>query len=325
MKDPVQNISEHNGRIMTSPLHSTDRLLIAFWCLLSVISAFLHAQLTYWWAIPIANAAAILVVWCLARVSHSSGSRVLRWMHEWAAFPLVIFTYKQLYYLIRPIHHGRDYDQLLILLDRAVFRVNPTQWLAAFSNPFMTELLQIAYSLFYAIFLIIGLELSQSIDHIRFRTFRFTIVYGFLLSYIGYLFLPSVGPRFTLHDFSKIDTDLPGIIVTPALRWFVNIFESIHSGMSNSAALAAAQRDVFPSGHTMLTIISVVLAYRYRLRVRGFLLVLGILLVIGTVYLRYHYVVDLLAGLILAVLCLLTANRIYQIFGGDARSRQSLK
>jgi membrane-associated phospholipid phosphatase len=91
--------------------------------------------------------------------------------------------------------------------------------------------------------------------------------------------------------------------------------------MSNSAALAAAQRDVFPSGHTMLTIISVVLAYRYRLRVRGFLLVLGILLVIGTVYLRYHYVVDLLAGVILAVLCLLTATRIYSLFGSDAISR----
>ena len=320
MDGPVQKLSEYNSRIMLIPLHSTDRLLITFWCLLSIISVFLHTRLTLWWAIPIANAAAILVISWLARTGRSSGSRVMRWMHDWAAFPLVIFTYKELYYLIRPIHHGRDYDQLLILLDQALFRVNPTQWLAAFSHPFLTELLQIAYSLFYAIFLIIGLELFQSSDHTRFRTFRFTVVYGFLLSYIGYLFLPSVGPRFTLHDFSKIDADLPGLFVTPALRWFVNIFESIRAGMSNGVAQAAAQRDVFPSGHTMLTIVAVVLAYRYKLKVRRFLLILGILLITGTVYLRYHYVVDLLAGAMLGIFCLLTANRIYRLFGSDTPS-----
>jgi membrane-associated phospholipid phosphatase len=307
---------------MTSPFHSTDRLLIAFWIFLSILSAVLHGRLAHWWAIPIANIAVTLVIWGIAHASRSTGCRMLKWAHDWAAFPLVIFTYEQLYYLIRPIHHGRDYDQLLIRLDRMLFGINPTQWLASFSNPCMTELLQIAYSLFYAIFLIIGLELYRNSDPSRFRTFRFTIAYGFLLSYIGYLALPSVGPRFTLHDFSKIGSELPGLFVTPALRWFVNIFESIQPGMSSSVAQASAQRDVFPSGHTMLTIVAVALAYRYALKVRRYLLVLGLLLIIGTVYLRYHYVVDLLAGALLGVFCLLTANRIYKSFGKDSADGQ---
>jgi len=322
MDDAVQKLSEHNSRLTASPLHSTDRMLIVFWILLSIISVFLHRRLTVWWAIPAANIAATLVVWGIARADNACGSRVLRWIHDWAAFPLVIFTFEQLYYIIRPIHNWKDYDQLLIMLDQMLFGVNPTQWLSAFSNPFVTELLQIAYSMFYAIFLIIGIELHHSGNHSRFRVFRFTIVYGFFLSYLGYLFLPSVGPRFTLHDFSKINVDLPGLLVTPALRWFVNIFESIRGGMSSSVAHAAALRDVFPSGHTMLTIVAVVLAYRDKLKVRHFLLVSGILLIIGTVYLRYHYVVDLLAGAALAVFCLLTAKRVYRIFGSDASPKQ---
>jgi membrane-associated phospholipid phosphatase len=308
---PTTNPSPYNT---ISPLDSTDKLLIAFWCLLSLISLFLHYRILLWWGIPAANIAAGVLVWAIARAAKRSDAPVMRIVHDWAAFPLVIFTYKQLYYLIRPIHQGRDYDPLLIALDRALFRINPTEWLTQFSTPPLTELLQIAYSLFYAIFLAIGLELYRR-DHSRFRYFRFTIVYGFLLSYIGYFFLPSVGPRFTLHDFSKINTELPGLIVTPALRWFVNIFENIRSGMSNSVALASAQRDVFPSGHVMMTMLAIVLAYRYRLRVRRFMLVLGLLLIIATVYLRYHYVVDLLAGAILAVFCLLTSERVYAFFG----------
>jgi membrane-associated phospholipid phosphatase len=299
-----------------SPLHSTDRLMITFWALLSLVGLLLHSRLKFWWAIPAANIAATVLVWAIARVSQVTGSKVLRCVHDWAAFPLVIFTFKQIYYLIRLIHQGKDYDQLLIALDRALLGVNPTEWLARFSNPCLTEVLQIAYSLFYAIFLIVGLELYWGRDLSRFRYFRFTIVYGFFLSYLGYLFLPSVGPRFTLYDFSKIGTELPGLFLTPALRWFVNIFESIYPGMSNSVALAAAQRDVFPSGHTMMTLVAIALAYRYKTRVRTSTLVLGVLLIIATVYLRYHYVVDLLAGAFLAVVCLWTANKVYGVFKG---------
>jgi membrane-associated phospholipid phosphatase len=316
---PITNPSPRNT---ISPLDSTDKLLIAFWCLLSLISLFLHYQIQLWWGILAANIAAGVLVWCIARAAKKPDAFIMRIVHDWAAFPLVIFTYKQLYYLIRPIHQGRDYDPLLIALDRALFRVNPTEWLAQFSTPHLTELLQIAYSLFYVIFLAIGLELYR-IDHSRFRYFRFAMVYGFLLSYIGYFFLPSVGPRFTLHDFSKINAELPGLIVTPALRWFVNIFENIRSGMSNSVALASAQRDVFPSGHVMMTMVAIVVAYRSRLRVRRYILVLGLLLIIATVYLRYHYVVDLIAGAILAVFCLRTSELVHGFLGEATETTRS--
>ncbi len=267
------------------------------------------------------NLAAAILLCALAHREQSTDSRVLRWIHDWAAFPLVIFTYKQLYFMITPIHQGRDYDPLLIAIDRALFRIDPTVWLTRFSVPHLTEILQIAYSLFYVFFIAVGWELYRRQDPVQFQYFRFTIVYGFFISYIGYFLLPAVGPRFTLHDFSKIDNELPGLLFTRSLRWFVNICESIHSGVSNSIAMASAQRDVFPSGHTMMTLVAVALAFRYRLRIRYYTLLTGILLIVASVYLRYHYAIDVLAGALLALPCLATSERMRGLLGGEKLRR----
>jgi membrane-associated phospholipid phosphatase len=294
----------------TANLNSTDRLMIAFWSILAALSAILHSKIPLWPLILSADLIAILLVCALAYIANSTHSNTLRWIHDWAALPLVVFTYKQLYFIIAPIHQGKDYDRLLISVDQWLCGVNPTEWLVRLSNPFLTETLQISYSLFYVLFIAAGLELYLKKEYPRWRYFRFTIVYGFFISYLAYFLFPAVGPRFTLHDFSKIDTELPGFWVTPALRWFVNIFESIHGGMSNSLAMASAQRDVFPSGHTMLTLAAIVLSWRYRLKVRPYILIIGILLIFATVYLRYHYLIDILAGALLAIPCLLTSGRI---------------
>ena len=314
---PTSTIS-HKFQKLANSLHPTDRLLISFWCLLSLVSLILHARIPDWRMIVLGSLAAAIVACALAYAARAADSRVLRWVHDWGAFPMVVFTYKQIYFMIRPIHQGRDYDQLLIAVDRALFGVNPTEWLAGFSNPCLTEALQIAYSLFYVFFVAVGLELYLRKDLLQFRRFRFTVVYGFFISYIGYFFLPAVGPRFILHDFSRIDIELPGLLLTPFLRWFVNIWESIPSGVSNVAALACAQRDVFPSGHTMMALIAMVLAYKFRLKVRHYVFGMGVLLVFATVYLRYHYVIDVVAGAFLVLPCLLTADKVHVLFKGHS-------
>jgi len=316
-KVSIANAS-HSIRNFTSSLHSIDRLMIGFWSLLSIICLALLARLPAWWIMISANLLAAFVTISLAWAAQTSGWRLVRWVHDWAAFPLVIFTYKELYYLIGFIRHGSDYDRLLIAMDHALFGVNPTEWLARFSTPYITEALQIAYSLFYVLFIAAGIELYQRRDLLQFRYFRSTVVYGFFLSYIGYFILPAVGPRFTLHDFSKLNAELPGLLFTPFLRWFVDFFESIPEGVSSSVALASAQRDAFPSGHTMLTIIIIILAYRFRLKIRHCLLGTGTLLIIATVYLRYHYVVDIIAGALLVLPCILTSDKIFSLLKGNS-------
>jgi membrane-associated phospholipid phosphatase len=136
---------------------------------------------------------------------------------------------------------------------------------------------------------------------VRFDHAAFMIVYGFYLSYIGYFMLPAVGPRFILHEFSQINLELPGVFLTQTLRAIIDAGESIPRNIPNPVDFV--QRDVFPSGHTQLTLIVLTLAFQERLKSRWLLLTLGSLLIVGTVYLRYHYFIDVVAG---AVFCWLT-------------------
>ena len=298
-------------RTLTSYMHTSDLLIIGFGGFLSVLNLVFFFRIPHWWVMILINIGVSLGIALLAYLRHTTGWRIVRYIHDWHVAPTVFFTFKEIYFMLSPIHQGRDYDAVLIAIDHRIFGVNPTEWLLQYSTPVLTEVLQIAYTLFYFLFLIVGFELYRRHDPDTFHRFMFTCVYGFFLSYIGYFLLPAVGPRFTLHDFSALDRDLPGIFLTPYLRWFVDAGESIPTGVSNAVAIAGAQRDVFPSGHTMLTLVLMSVCAQDRLRVRWFLYVVGSLLIVATVYERYHYVIDIIAGVLFAVFCIRTAPSLY--------------
>jgi membrane-associated phospholipid phosphatase len=297
---------------ITKYLHSADLLFIGFNLILSCINIVFASRIPYWWEVVLSNFAGSSFICVMAYARHRTGWKVLRLLHDWYVPVATFFSFKALYFMIKPIHGGRDYDDVLIAIDRWLFGVNPTEWLAQFATPLLTEILQIAYTLFYLLFLILGYEFYRRHNLDLFHYFMFTCVYGFFLSYLGYFLLPAVGPRFTLHDFAAIDAELPGLWLTPYLRWFVNTGESIPTGVPNSVAIGLTQRDVFPSGHTMMTIVLMYLSRKYSARARYFMYVVGTLLIVATVYQRYHYVIDLIAGGVLALFCIVTSAGLYR-------------
>jgi membrane-associated phospholipid phosphatase len=293
-----------------SRLNSTDIVILGFFTLLSIINMVFASSIPNWWVMVIVNFCVISAILTLGWARARTGSRVIALIHDWHVAPTVFFSFKELYFMIKPLHHGLDYDDWLIAADRWLFGVDPGRWLMQFSTPWLTEVLQIAYTSFYFLFILIGLDLYKERPK-TFHFFMFASVYGFYLSYLGYFALPAVGPRFTLFDFPQLDHDLPGVLLTPALRWFVNWGGSVPMGVPNEVAMAGTQRDVFPSGHTMMTLVLMYLTMRYRLKIRWVMLVTGLLLILATVYMRYHYVIDLIAGGTFAVICLATAPRLY--------------
>ena len=292
-------------------LHSADLLFIGFNLILSCINILFADRIPYWWIIVGTNFLGSSLICVMAYLRHTTGWKPLRLLHDWYVPVATFFSFKALYFMIKPIHAGKDYDDLLIAIDRWLFGVDPTVWIAQFARPWLTEILQIAYNLFYLLFLAVGYEFYRRHNLDLFHYFMFTCVYGFFLSYLGYFLLPAVGPRFTLHDFAAIDRELPGLWLTEQLRWFVNSGESIPVGVSTSEAIIHTQRDVFPSGHTMMTLVMMYLGAQYKVKARCFIYVTGILLIVATVYQRYHYVIDLIAGAAFAILCITTSARLY--------------
>jgi membrane-associated phospholipid phosphatase len=278
-------------------LDRTDLLNIVFFVLLSAGMAVCPGTIEYWWAWILFNIGIAAAIALLARVesvkSRSTKSPIWSFLHGWYNMVCIPIAFKEMYYLV-PALHPHDYDWLLIAIDHSIFGVNPTQWLARFAHPLLTEILQIAYSSYYLLPLVLGIDLYRRKRVYAFKRMFFTLILGFYLSYIGYVALPAVGPRFTLHDFAKLEEDLPGLMLTSPLRLYTNSGESISFTTPNAAA--KVQRDVFPSGHTEITLLVIFLAFRYRARVRWYLCITGSLLIIATVFLRYHYVVDVIGG-----------------------------
>lgn len=210
--------------------------------------------------------------------------------------PVVFYIYTQTQIYIS-IFNPHDYDNLMIEIDRFLFGVNPTEYLYQFANPWLTELLQFSYMLFFVMPLLVGFELYFKGDHRKYVDFTRTIAFAFFVSYLLYFFLPAVGPRFTLHDFDSINIELPGLLFTDFFRDIVNI----GGGIYPEVPMSLYHRDCMPSGHTMVTIVNIWLAFRYKSVSRWGICFFGTCLIFGTVYLRYHYVIDVIAGLLFGV------------------------
>lgn len=221
-------------------------------------------------------------------------------VHDWMPAIALLPIYRSVVLVAGPANGGRTIDASLIAADRWIFGADPTVWFSAHATPVLTELLQTAYFCFYAIPLIVAAELYVRRDDAGFRRWMFVGGFGFYLSYLGYLALPAIGPRFTLHDITATAGELPGLWLTPTLRAIIDGGGLVPTGVPNAIAAAGTARDAFPSGHAAMTIVSVAWAWRERLWTRWGLTVVGALLLPATVYLRYHYVVDVLAGAVLA-------------------------
>lgn len=213
-----------------------------------------------------------------------------------------------MYFLIHPIRKF-DYDFLLIEIDRFLFGTDPTLFIIQYAHPLLTELLQIIYGTFYFLPIILCLDLYLNKKYYEVDYATFLIVYGFFISYLAYFIFPAIGPRFTLHNFENINNDLPGIFLTNYLRELVNIGESIPKGTINPADVV--QRDVFPSGHTMITAIVIYLSIKLNVKWKYFFIVIGSLLIFSTVYLLYHYVIDVVAGLLFMAFTVWTGNYLF--------------
>lgn len=289
-------------------LNPTDLLIVVYSLYLSIVNIIFFDKVEEWYLLVSFNAFLIFFVFTIAYLDKNKSHFLIMQLHYWYIVPLILIIFKQLYFMVKPIRNV-DYDHVLIEIDRWMFGFDPTVELYKIANPYLTELLQIVYGMFFflPIILAVDLMINKRIGNVKYEAF--IILYGFLLSYIGYILVPAIGPRFTLHDFYLKGVELPGLFLTEFLREIVNSGESIPGGTID--AIDKVQRDVFPSGHTQMTLLTMYLAVKFKTKTKNFFLVVGTLLIFATVYLRYHYVIDLIAGFLFMVFTLWSGYHLY--------------
>jgi membrane-associated phospholipid phosphatase len=278
-------------------LRAGDSITIIFLNVITIISICFCSIMDFWWILLIVNLAVSVGIIYLVNVD-AGKIKFLKIIRDWYWYIFILIVFKEIYLLIHNLQIP-DKDPVLIAIDQWMFGVNPTEWIYRFAHPVLTEFLQFCYSMFYLIVLSIPLYAYLKKDYEQFHYSFFLILLGFYFSYMGYILVPAIGPRFTIHDFYATDTELPGLLFYKTFRMLINLGESIPPDTLIAATLV--QRDCFPSGHTQLTLVSMYLSFKYNQKIKWIILFVGLNLIIATVYLRYHYVIDIIAGILFMI------------------------
>lgn len=286
------------------------------WYTLGIMAVYSALAIAFYPIVPrattilVTNALFATAIGAIAWLSQLTANKTIRLLRFFYVIPMVYPMYQQSQQLV-PALHPCDYDWLLIELDRMLFGTDPTRWIAQYAHPVLTEYLQLCYVSFYLLPIAVALSLYMQRRTLTMLRFGRIIVFGFYVSYLAYFAVPAIGPRFTLHEFTRLDAELPGLVLTPTLRALVNEGGGIEPGEPFPERVV--HRDCFPSGHTMMTLLTIILAWRYRSRLCYPVTIVGLSLIVATVYLRYHYVVDLLAGAASALAVLWLEPRVYTL------------
>jgi membrane-associated phospholipid phosphatase len=236
------------------------------------------------------------VLWVLKLTSDRNVmGRVASVINAFSPVLFIVLIYLSFGDLIQYLH--ADVDPVLIRIDHYLFGVHPTVWMERWIVPWFTDVMSFCYFSYYFIPFTLVLTLYLGSPRETFNEGVFVLLFGYYLSFIGYILFPAIGPRYTLAHLQSVP--LEASFFTDFVRDILNAAE--HN-----------KRDCMPSGHTQLALMVLFLSYRFRRVLFYILLPIVCGLILSTVYLRYHYVIDLMAGTALAIFCLIIGPRLYK-------------
>jgi membrane-associated phospholipid phosphatase len=228
--------------------------------------------------------------------------------HHFSPILFVILIYESLGDLIQ--HLQPDVDPWLIKIDFSIFGVQPTLWMEQWIVPWFTDIMSLAYLSYYFIPVVLITVLYLKDRKVELDRSVFVLAFGYYVSFIGYILFPAIGPRYALTHLYSVP--LEGSFITDFVRDTLN-------------ALEHNKRDCMPSGHTQIVLIVLYLAHRYEKFLFYLFLPVICALILSTIYLRYHYVVDLLVGMTLAIGCMIFGPRLHRWWnvGGGTQNVES--
>ncbi|UCC71449.1 MAG: protein kinase [Gemmatimonadota bacterium] len=148
------------------------------------------------------------------------------------------------------------------------------------------------FFLFPLLLIGVGLALARRPDIRAYRVFSLAVLIDYALSLPFFIFFP-IPERWAYSESGAM---------LLSDKWSSQLIEAVRpiSGLDNC----------FPSFHVSLTVVVVLLALLYGLRLRWSIVALGATVVLSTFVLGIHWIADVIAGLALGVLSVMLALRV---------------
>ncbi len=240
---------------------------------------------------------AIVMLVGRADLGRRSGITTLAYRVGLMAVPLM--TYFSLNTVL-PVVNTHALDSELYAIDLALFGFEPAMWMDRFVTAATTE--WFAFFYFGYFFLLAAHVLPILFFWRRSRLaaeFAFSLLLAFNVSHVVYTLVPGFGPWIAYA--SAFENPFPSGM------WYDLTMDTV--------TRAGAMKDIFPSLHTAAPTVMALFSFRHR---REFpfrytwvpVVFFTANIIIATMFLRWHYVIDVVAGLSLALGTSLLAPRV---------------
>lgn len=211
------------------------------------------------------------------------------------AYRLVTYGGVQITYFmfatLLPVINPNAFDHRLYALDLMLFGVEPAEYFDRFVNASTTEWFAFFYFSYFFVLALHVLPILFSVRNARLlNEFALGMLIMFCAGHTLYILVPGYGPYKAMPEIFQHQ-------LTPGIFWNMT---------TDLVAEGGAQKDIFPSLHTAAPTFILLfsfhrrrmLPFRYTWPIVGFF---AANIVIATMFLRWHYVIDVIAGLLLAV------------------------
>jgi membrane-associated phospholipid phosphatase len=224
-------------------------------------------------------AIAVGMVW-LAWMGAHSENRAVPFARHWYPLAIYIFFFEELRGLVHAIYPGWC-DRWLILFDYNFAGVHPAAWMARFATPALNDFMQFAYMTYFLYLVILPAILYAEGKRAAFWTVMVATAIAHYSVYVIAVLLPVESPYFALASLNL--PPLHGGAFTTTIE-FIERFGRVHGA-------------AFPSAHVAGSTVALLAARRYKPWLFWMCFPFFLSMCVATVYGRYHYVADVLAGI----------------------------
>jgi membrane-associated phospholipid phosphatase len=229
-------------------------------------------------------AIAVGIVW-LAWMAARSANRAVQFARHWYPLALYIFFFEELGGLVHAIFPGW-FDHWLIQFDYNITSVHPAEWLARFANPALNDFMQFSYMTYFLYLVILPAILYLQGKRAEFWTVMVSTAIAHYSVYVIAVWFPVESPYFALASLNLAPLTGGGLTATIE---FIERFGRVHGA-------------AFPSAHVAGSMVALLAARRYKPWLFWICLPFFVSMCVATVYGRYHYIADVLAGILVGAI-----------------------
>ena len=200
--------------------------------------------------------------------------------------------------------HADLWDATMYRADEWLVGEIPALWAQNIYSDLLSEIMSISYFIYFAAPLTYML-LYWKKEFPLFRKYIFSTLFMHYIALMFFIAIPVTGPKYYYEDmFAK---DVGGWTFTHFNSW---IYEFARSNTT----------DCFPSMHVGLFLLITYYMYRYDRRSLFITIPVTLLMSASTLYLGYHYLIDIVAAVILVIITLLFTHYYFKWWKRSGRS-----